>query len=133
MPDTVFVDEFGNLHIQATVFGDLHESFLSPPLDRIDAISRFADSEGCLGDVVQSRLASCDLLDLHEEIQSPQVKREIEDGVSHQDFVIEIYDVEPDYEVCPKKLLNQIYDSLSRIDSPLSFFFSQPPTSFAVR
>jgi hypothetical protein len=116
MPDAVFVDELGNFHIKATVLGNLQETFLSPPLNRIDAISRFADSQGRLSDVAQFRLASRDLLDLQKQIQSSQLKREIEDGVSHQDLVIEIYDVEPNYQVCAKQLLNQIVDSLFRID-----------------
>jgi hypothetical protein len=116
MPDTVFVYELGDLHIEATVLGYLYESFLSPPLDGVDAISSLADSQGRLGDIVQSGLASCDLLDFHEQIQSSQLKREIEDGVSHKNLVIEIDDVEPNYEVCAKQLLNQVVDSLFRID-----------------
>jgi hypothetical protein len=116
MPDTVFVYELDNLHIKATVLGYLYESFLSPPLDGVDAISSLTDSQGGLGDIVQSGLTSCDLLDLHEQIQSSQLNREIEDGVSHKNLVIEIYDVEPNYEVCTKQLLNQIVDSLFRID-----------------
>ena len=44
------------------------------------------------------------------------MKAEIEDGVSHKNLVIEIDDVESNYEVCTKQLLNQIVDSLFRID-----------------
>jgi hypothetical protein len=116
MPDTVFVYEPGNLHIKATVLGYLYESFLSPPLDGVDAISNLADSQGRLGDIVQSGLASCDVLDLHQQIQSWQLQREIEDGVSHENLVIEIYDVKSNNEVCTQQLLNQIVDSLFRID-----------------
>ncbi len=116
MLDAVFVYELGHLHIKAAVLGDLHESFLSPPLNGIDPIRRFADSESRLGDVVQFRLASRQLLNLDEEVQCSELKRQIEDGVTHQNFVIEIDDIESNDEVRTKQLLNQIVNSVLRID-----------------
>jgi hypothetical protein len=116
MPGAMFVEKLGNLYIKATVFGDFQEAFLAPPLDSIDADRCFADSESCLGDIVQSGLASRNLLYFHEEIQSGQLKWKIENRVPHQNLVVEIYDVESDDEVCSKQLLNQIVDSLLRID-----------------
>src|SRR5215468_3138367 len=42
--------------------------------------------------------------------------RQIEDRVSHQDFIVKVHDVEPDYQIRAKQLLNQIVDSFLRID-----------------
>ena len=83
MPCAVFMHKLGHLDIKATVFGDLYKPFFSPPLDGVNTVRRFAHAESRLGDVLQPGLTSCHFFNFHQEIQGSQLKRQIEDGVTH--------------------------------------------------
>src|ERR1700722_545037 len=106
MLDAMLVNEFGNFYVEATVFGDFHDAAFAPPFDGIDSVGCLAHAEGRLSNVVQSKLVACRLFDFDQQVQGSQLMRQIEDGVPHQDFIVEVDDVKSDHQVGPQQLLN---------------------------
>ena len=54
MLEAMFVNELGNLDVEAAIFGDFHDSLFAPPFDRVDSVGCLAHAEGRLSDIIQS-------------------------------------------------------------------------------
>src|SRR5262249_24419144 len=113
----VFVNEPGDLHVEATVLGYFHKLLFPPPLDRVDAIAGFSDAESRLSDVLQCRLDAYRLFDLHQQIKRWQLVRKVQDRVTHQDVVVEVHNVEAHDKVGSKQLADQVVYAFLLIDA----------------
>src|ERR1700734_2824691 len=52
--NAMFVNEFGNFHVETTIFSDFHDAFFTPPFDRVNSVGGLAQAKGCLCDIFQS-------------------------------------------------------------------------------
>ena len=107
MPASVFVHEPRHFHIEAAILGDLENASFPPPTDRVQSHRGFLNAESGLRDRVQSEAMPNPLFHVGHQIGSRQFRHEIEDRVAHQHLVIEIEDVESDYEIGPAQPLDQ--------------------------
>jgi hypothetical protein len=108
MLHSMLVNKFGNLHVKATIFCNLHDPLFAPPFDRVDSVRCLTDAKCRLGNVIQFQPVPRHLFDLEEEVQRSQLMRQVKDRVPHQDFVVEADDVKSDHQIGAYQLLNQI-------------------------
>src|SRR4029077_10879388 len=79
----MFMNESGDLNVEATVLGYFDHPLFPPPLDRVDATSGFSDAQSRLSNVLQPWLDTHRLFDLNQQIERSQLVRKIQDRVAH--------------------------------------------------
>jgi hypothetical protein len=107
--DAVFVDHFGELDVEAAVFGDLHELALAEPFDGLETFRRFFETEGGGGDGVQGKTVLESVLQFHEHVQCRELAQ-VHGSVAVEDFVIETEMVETDDEVGALEFREKVVD-----------------------
>ena len=106
------MDELRALHVEAAVFRDVQKFALAPPADRVEAVAGFSHAEARARDGVEAEAVAELGLDVHEHVQRAALVREVEHGVAHEHFVVEIDHVEPDDEVGAQELLHEVVHAL---------------------
>jgi len=76
----VFVDETGDLHVEAAVFGDFQHLAFAEPADSLQALAGFFHPQGALRDGVQGKPVPQSLLQLHQHVQRAELAG-IEEGL----------------------------------------------------
>lgn len=102
-----FVEEFGDFDVVTAVFSDFAPFALAEPADGIEAIGDFADAEGGGGEGVESDAAADAFFEVEHEVVGAEEGAEVENGVSHEDGVIEVEEVEADDEVGFAEFVNE--------------------------
>ena len=104
---TVFVDEFGDLHVVAAILCDLRQFTFLEPADRLQAFRRFFHVERCCGDGIQRKPVAERFIQDHEHVERGQL-REVECRIAVQHLVIESQIIEAHHEIGALQVGDQV-------------------------
>ncbi len=115
------MNHFGHFHIEATVLGDVHDATLLPPFDRIGSHGSLTFAESLAGDRVEFRAMLQLALEVEHQIEVPGLFLEVQDGVSHEHFVVKRDVVESDDQVGRAELVDEFLH-VSLVIDPVPIF-----------
>src|SRR5687768_763658 len=113
------MNQTGAFHIKAAILGDLDQPAFAPPANRIEAVRSFSDSEGGMGDRVETEAMAELLFEVNHDVESTAAIRQVEQGIPHQYFVIEVQHVIPNHQIRADKLGHELVNRSLVIDAIL--------------
>src|ERR1043166_6663141 len=100
--------EPGALYVEAAILGDFEQTSLAPPANRIEAGGGFLNAERRVRDRIEPEPVAQPFFHVDHQIGGGKFGDEVEDGVAHQDVVIEVEHVESDDQVRAAQPLDQL-------------------------